>query len=558
MLIGEILQTGFGVKKEEIDRALTLQLEIGGYVGQVLINMGAINETVLIAALSQQLSFPVFDPADSGPIDEAMVVELARRIDVDWVVSKNFVPVAMENGVVTFITNDPLDNSVMDYMAWKLGGDVCLMLAAEQVLKNVYRPVSEARRGLVTFLTVHDSPEALREMAAEAPVIKFLNNLLSNAVEMRASDIHMEPADAGNHIRMRIDGVMHDVETLPEKQYLAVVSRVKLLAGLDIAEKRLPQDGKFSPRVASALIDLRVSCIPFASGEGVVMRLLYREKLSFDLGTLGLLRDMAPVLDELIHMPYGIMLVTGPTGSGKTTTLYSILKNLDHKVKKIITVEDPVEYRLEGVNQIQVKSEIGLDFAASLRSILRHDPDVIMVGEIRDPETARVAVQSALTGHLVLSTLHTNDAPGSLFRLIEMGVEDYLLNASIVGIAAQRIVRRVCDACAEAAPPPAHVVEKYGLDELYERWGRSLGVEKAYRKGKGCKKCAQTGYKGMIAVFEMFKYTDDLREIFITKQSVETFRNKLVTQHGFRTIREDGLLKVISGATTMEEVLRVS
>jgi general secretion pathway protein E len=557
MLIGEILQTGFGVKKEEIDRALKLQPEIGGYLGQILINMGAINENVLIAALSQQLSFPIFDPADSKPIDEAMIVELARRIDIDFLVLKNFVPVAVDGGVVTFVTNDPLNNSVMDYMGRQLGEGFSLMLAAEQVLKNVYRPVSEARRGLVS-LTVHDSPEALREMAAEAPVIKFLNNLLSNAVEMRASDIHMEPAEAGNHIRLRIDGVLHDVETLPEKQYLAVVSRVKLLAGLDIAEKRLPQDGKFSTRVASALIDLRVSCIPFASGEGVVMRLLYREKLSFDMGTLGLWRDMAPVLDELIHMPYGILLVTGPTGSGKTTTLYSILKSLDHKAKKIITVEDPVEYRLEGINQIQVKSEIGLNFAASLRSILRHDPDVIMVGEIRDPETAQVAVQSALTGHLVLSTLHTNDAPGSLFRLIEMGVEDYLLNAAIVGIAAQRIVRCVCDSCAQPDPPPAHVITKYGLDELFQRWGGALGMEKAYRKGKGCKKCAQTGYKGMIAIFEMFKYTDDLREIFIKGHSIETFRNKLVTQHGFRSIREDGMLKVISGVTTIEEVLRVS
>jgi general secretion pathway protein E len=571
MLIGEILTELFGIGTNEINKALELQKEIGGYIGQVLISMGAVNEIQLMEALSRQLGIGLFDKESCPGIDPNFYAKITGLIDTEYLMRQRYLPISaeFENGgegeesahlkcrSIVFITNDPLKSSVLDYVAKAVGCQAGLLLAPEQVINELSRPLQLSDKDLVS-LTIDDNPELLREMASEAPVIKFLNNVLSNAVELRASDIHMEPSESSCRIKLRIDGVLHDAETVNEKLFLALVSRVKLLAGLDIAEKRLPQDGKFSTKISATLIDVRVSSIPFAIGEGVVMRLLYRERLTFDITKLGIEKDMSPVILELINMPYGILLVTGPTGSGKTTSLYSMLSTLDKREKKIITVEDPVEYKIDGINQIQVKDEIGLSFAACLRSILRHDPDVIMVGEIRDPETAAVAVQSALTGHLVLSTLHTNDAPSSLFRLIEMGLEGYLLNASILGIIAQRIIRRNCPFCSKPFEPARALLDKYPIMALYERYKDVLGLSFDMKRGTGCRKCAGTGYRGMIAVYEAFKYSEDLKEIFLREQSIISVRRSLVENHGFRTLREDGLLKVIAGTTTVEEVLRVS
>ncbi|MBF0556908.1 MAG: Flp pilus assembly complex ATPase component TadA, partial [Nitrospirae bacterium] len=515
MLIGEVLTELFDLGAAEINKALELQKEVGGYVGQILISMGAVNEIQLMAALSKQMDIPLFDRETLPEINADFYAKITGLIDTEYLLRQMYLPISaeFEGGgpegkegqdtparcrSIVFITNDPLKSSVLDYASKVLGCRVNLMLAAGQVINELSRPLQTFDKDLVS-LTVDDNPELLREMASEAPVIKFLNNILSNAVELRASDIHMEPSEPSSRIKLRIDGVLHDSETVNEKLFLALVSRVKLLARLDIAEKRLPQDGKFSTKISATLIDVRVSSIPFAIGEGVVMRLLYRERLTFDITKLGIEKDVEPVIMELINMPYGILLVTGPTGSGKTTSLYSMLSSLDKREKKIITVEDPVEYKIDGINQIQVKDEIGLSFAACLRSILRHDPDVIMVGEIRDPETAAVAVQSALTGHLVLSTLHTNDAPSSLFRLIEMGLEDYLLNASILGIIAQRIVRKNCEFCSTPYELPKPIIEKYGFAQLYEKYAGSTGfTEKSLKgptKGTGCRRCAGTGYR---------------------------------------------------------------
>ncbi|MBF0486614.1 MAG: type II/IV secretion system protein [Nitrospirae bacterium] len=568
MFIGEVLTELFDIGDSEINKALELQKEVGGYVGQILISMGAVNEIQLMAALSKQMDIPLFDRESMPEIDADFYAKITGLIDTEYLLRQRYLPISaeFEGGVddspvkcrsIVFITNDPLKSSALDYASKVLGCRVNLMLAAEQVINELSRPLLTFDKDLVS-LTVDDNPELLREMASEAPVIKFLNNILSNAVELRASDIHMEPSESASRIKLRIDGVLHESETVNEKLFLALVSRVKLLARLDIAEKRLPQDGKFSTKISATLIDVRVSSIPFAIGEGVVMRLLYRERLTFDITKLGIEKDVEPTIMELINMPYGILLVTGPTGSGKTTSLYSMLSSLDKKEKKIITVEDPVEYKIDGINQIQVKDEIGLSFAACLRSILRHDPDVIMVGEIRDPETAAVAVQSALTGHLVLSTLHTNDAPSSLFRLIEMGLEGYLLNASILGIIAQRIIRRNCPFCSKPFEPSKALLDKYPIMQLYERYKDVLGLKLDMKRGTGCRKCAGTGYRGMIAVYEVFKYAEDLKEQFLKEQSIIAMRKSLIEHHGFRTLREDGLLKVIAGTTTVEEVLRVS
>ncbi|WP_444548909.1 GspE/PulE family protein [Candidatus Magnetomonas plexicatena] len=559
-LIGQILVDKLGIRQEEIAKALDVQKEIGGFIGQILISTGAITDYQLIESLSFQLGIEIFDRDSFGEPKDDLVQTLTGKLNVDYLIKSRFVPIELKQTLtglsVTLITNDPLNAPVIDYITMALNADVTVLLATEQTINEFSRPFRVSDKDLVS-LSIDDNPELLKEMASEAPVIKFLNNLLSSAVELRASDIHIEPSESAHRIKMRIDGVLHETQDVEDKLYLAIISRIKLLAGLDIAEKRLPQDGKFSTKIASALIDIRVSSIPFAIGEGVVMRLLYRERLTFDITKLGIEPDVAPLILEMINVPFGILLVTGPTGSGKTTSLYSMISTLDRKEKKIITVEDPVEYKLDGINQIQVKSEIALTFAAALRSILRHDPDVIMVGEIRDPETAEVAVQSALTGHLVLSTLHTNDAPSSLFRLIEMGLEDYLLNASVLGIIAQRIVRRNCPHCSVAIEAQPHIVKKYNLDELIRRFG-SLNLSLNLKKGNGCKKCSGTGYRGMLAIYEVFKYTEDLKELFIKEHSIVSLKRRLVEAHNFRTLREDGLIKVISGITTIEEVLRVS
>jgi type II secretory ATPase GspE/PulE/Tfp pilus assembly ATPase PilB-like protein len=488
-------------------------------------------------------------------------------VDLEFLGKQNVIPVKVDHTAQSLIcaTNDPLNYSVFDYLVYATGYRVCPILATKPLLKDLWKPYDDKTDvNLVSLLTDGDS-ERLKEIAFEAPVIKRLNSMVEQAVELRASDIHIEPLGERAKIRFRIDGILHDIEDFDQLFYLATVSRIKLLASLDIAEKRLPQDGKFATKVASAMLDIRVSTVPTAKGEGVVMRLLYRERLSFDIKTLGFEADHAQLLLSQISRPHGILLVTGPTGSGKTTTLYSMLTYLNKPEKKIVTVEDPVEYQLEGINQIQVKSEIGLNFSAVLRSVLRHDPDIIMVGEIRDSETAATAIQSALTGHLVIATLHTNDAPSSMFRLVEMGIEDYLINAAMIGAMAQRVVRKNCPLCSQPAEglcsQPAEgadeVVQAYGLKELLERFSELKGGGLKILRGQGCAKCGGTGYRGRLAVSEVFEYTDDLKEIFLEKRSLEVLREHLRAHPGYRTLREDGLFKAARGLTTIEEVLRV-
>lgn len=559
MLIGEALIKRYGLKPEDINKALDIQKEVGGYIGQILLQTGLINETQLVNALSEQLKLPIFNKEDRNFPIEDTIAALEKKIDINFLVKNNFIPVEIDqkSSVLSLITNDPLNNSIIDYIVKTIDYKINILLATEHTINDISKQYIVASMDDTISLHIEETPERLKEMAFEAPIIKYLNSLVSRAVELKASDIHIEPTETKYKIRFRTDGVLHDIDSIKEEFYLALVSRVKLLSALDIAEKRLPQDGKFSIRIGSTILDIRVSTVPTVGGEDVVMRLLYRERLNFDLRQLGQKEDHYTIIKKMISNPYGIILVTGPTGSGKTTTLYSILAHLNNNEKKMITIEDPVEYQFDGLNQIQVKSDIGLTFASTLRSILRHDPDIIMVGEIRDKETAVISNQSALTGHLVLSTLHTNDAPSSLFRLLDMGIEDYLINASVIGIIAQRIIRQNCLLCITDDNLTEDVKKQYKIHEIYDKFRAVAGNGMNFKRGKGCQKCGGTGYKGRTSVFEVFEYDEELKEIFLKRHSLEAITASLMSRPYYRTLREDGILKVIDGQTTIEEVSRV-
>lgn len=393
-----------------------------------------------------------------------------------------------------------------------------------------------------------EDEEYLRDLASEAPVIRLVNRLLREAVEARATDIHFEPLKEALVVRFRIDGLLREKERHPKNLHAPVISRIKLMAGLNIAEHRLPQDGRFRFRVGGKDLDIRVSTIPTVNGEGVVLRLLTRQAGLLSLEKLGFEPDILHLFEEIIELPNGIILVTGPTGSGKTTTLYAALVRLNRSEVKIVTIEDPVEYQIPGINQIQVKPEIGLTFASALRAILRHDPDIILVGEIRDLETAEIAVQAALTGHLVFSTLHTRNALSAVIRLADMGIERYLIAASVVGLVAQRLVRRVCENCAvEIDPPPSFIK---ALSEA------ALETDKiSYRKGAGCERCNGTGYLGRMAIYEVFPVDEDLRTLILRSNSERDFY-QWAREKGYRSMLQDGLLKAARGLTTLEEVFR--
>lgn len=556
MSLSKLLQERYNLKDEDLQTAVKLQQELGGQMGQILIQIGAITANQFIDTLAGYLNIPLFN--DAWEEDETVKTYLNERLSYDFLLKNKFLPLKLDHDkkILSGVTHDPFNYPVFNYVANKTDYTVKLLLATEQAIDDYTKTSLQEMSGNFVSLSIEDS-EKLKELAFEVPVIKFLNNILSQAVEARASDIHIESSEKVYRVRFRIDGILHDIDTLEEAFYLATVSRIKLLSGLDIAENRLPQDGKFTTKIASHVLDIRVSTMPTIGGGGVVLRLLYRGEISYDLEYLGLEADHEEIIQKLISRTYGILLVTGPTGSGKTTSLYSMLTQLNSSERKIITVEDPVEYQLERINQIQVKSEIGLTFSNALRSILRHDPDIIMVGEIRDRETAEISIQSALTGHLVLSTLHTNDAPSSLFRLIEMQIADYLINASVLGVMAQRVVRKNCSHCSETETGQEYLMQEYGVYKIAERFSSLMNQNPTFLRGKGCPHCANTGFRGRIAIFELFQYTDDLKEIFLRDMSLESLRKALRNDEQFRSLREDGMLKIAKGMTTIEEVLRV-
>lgn len=550
-LIGEILKDLYGIKEEEINKALQIQKEVKNYIGQILIQLGSITETQLVQALSIQLNLPIFQN------EEIEIEELINRIDpflLNFLLDHGFIPFHIDEYSIYLATSDPLKLHVTDYVYKKFSLSCKLFLAEDRKIKELKRKFGQPKE--VNTFVVETDVEKLKDMALEAPVVKYLNELIYRVVELKASDIHLEPSSPPK-VRVRIDGVLHDFDTLEEEFFLAVVSRIKLLSGLDIAEKRLPQDGKFYSKIGPIYVDLRVSTIPTIKGEDLVVRILYRGNTELTIKELGLEEDHLEIVKQMITEPYGMLLVTGPTGSGKTTTLYAIISYIKSPEKKFITIEDPVEYQINELTQIQVKPEIGLTFAHALRSILRHDPDVIMIGEIRDTETAQIAVQSALTGHLMLSTLHTNDSISTLFRLMDMGIEPYLINASLIGVIAQRIIRTNCPHCSEEVGDALTLLTKQELKEVYDKFNYLID-KVSLKKGKGCKNCFNTGFKGRTAIFEILTYDEELKEAFIKNPSLSHLKDFVKKTRKFRTLREDGFLKVLKGKTSIEEVLRVS
>jgi general secretion pathway protein E len=473
------------------------------------------------------------------------------------------VPLEAADGRVRLAMADPTDAATIEAVrAWtglepvpEVGEEADIVEAIERVYGSGSTTVQKILEdmgspGGVEVLTgpVEEDADHLRDLASEAPVIRLVNLLITRAAEAGASDIHFEPFEDRLIVRNRVDGVLHEVDAPPKRLQAAIISRVKLMARMNIAERRLPQDGRIRVRVGDRSIDIRVSTVPTVYGESLVLRLLDRSRVFLDLATLGFVGEDFARFEKLIARPYGMLLVTGPTGSGKTTTLYAVLDRLNSPDKKIVTIEDPVEYQITGINQIQVHPKIGLTFAGGLRSIVRQDPDVILVGEIRDRETGDIAIQSALTGHLVFSTIHTNDAAGAVTRLEDMGVEAFLIASAVIGIMAQRLVRKVCPDCAVPAPPDAAVLAALGAE------GTDLS---GYRVGGGCAACDRTGYRGRLGIFELLPMTDEIRTLVLAHASAGAIRAAAV-RAGMRTMRRDGLEKAARGLTTPAEVLRVT
>jgi general secretion pathway protein E len=542
MRLGEMLIARRLLEPDDLEKALDLQRESGEKIGKVLVDLGFVAMRDVLAALSEQLSVPLVTPEGPPPVlpeTEGLSPRFMRQC--------RFLPVAMQDSTLTIAMADPLDFETLSAVRGFTGLKVQPVLAPEpEILDAIDKYYGEAEKTgpemeADTEQAAEDL-EHLRDMASEAPVIRLVNAMIAQAVEKRASDIHIEPYEKEFRVRYRVDGVLYSQEPPPRELKAAIISRVKLMAKLNIAERRLPQDGRIKIKTLGREVDLRISTLPTLYGESVVMRLLDRSAGDFfDLRRLGFDPHMLSRMEHYTSLPHVILLVTGPTGSGKSTTLYSALKRINQPDKKIITIEDPVEYQMDGINQIHVNPQIGLTFAAGLRHIVRQDPDVIMVGEIRDRETADIAIRAALTGHFVYSTLHTNDAPSAITRLIDMGVENYLLSSSLVAALAQRLVRVTCSQC--KVPDGTRLTPEGETIPCY--------------RGRGCEYCSSTGYSGRVGIFELMELNDELRRLIMEKADAAEI-TAAAGRNGMRSLREDGWMKVHSGLTTAEEVLRVT
>jgi len=548
--LGELLLDEHLVTPDQLNRALEIHRATGERLGRVLLDMGVVDQEHIARVLSQQIGIEFLHLTGQSLREDVLQLlpaTLASRLQA--------VPVAKENGILTVAMVDPLDVVAIDDIRRHTGMDVKVAVITTrdfQYALNQY-PVLDVAEELVRdlprpqVLDEEISLERLRRMADEQPVVRLVNRLTEEAVRKRASDIHIEPQERHIRLRYRVDGVLLTRGTLPEYVQAQVVSRIKIMANMDIAERRLPQDGSFQTRVDGRAIDVRVSTIPSFYGEKAVLRLLDKSAPIYDLDKLGLSAQNYEVLRRIIQRPQGIFLLTGPTGSGKTTTLYAILNQLNNEKVNVLTVEDPVEYQIAGITQMQVNVRAGVTFASSLRHFLRQDPDIIMVGEVRDQETARIAIQAALTGHLVLSTLHTNDAPGAITRLLDMGIEPYLVASALEGVAAQRLVRVLCPKCREA--------DAAGAEELRARFGTAAPAG-TYYLGRGCEFCNYTGYRGRVAIFEIAEMDDELRHLVINRVPHHTLKEAAVAA-GMTTLLEDGLKKAAAGVTSLAEVWRV-
>ncbi|MDQ2703096.1 MAG: type II secretion system ATPase GspE [Pseudomonadota bacterium] len=557
-VVAALLERG-KLKDADVARVRRLQEEAGGGLLALLGRLGLVSERDHAEACATVLGLPLLSTRDAPELPPEGVV-LATKFMKQF----HVVPVADTDDSVDVLLADPQDPYILDAVRLASGREVRAAVALRSEIDDlVERWHGQGRSAMGALLDANaggegdadsDDVEHLRDLASEAPVIRLVNLVIQRAVELRASDIHVEPFENRLKVRYRIDGVLEEGEAPPQNLTAAVISRIKIMARLNIAERRLPQDGRIMLRVQGRELDLRVSTMPTAHGESVVMRLLDRETVVFDFQRLGFTDAFLPQFEQVLRQPHGILLVTGPTGSGKTTTLYTALSKLNTADVKIITVEDPVEYQLEGINQVQAKPQIGLDFANALRSIVRQDPDIIMIGEMRDLETARIAIQSALTGHLVLSTLHTNNAAGGITRLLDMGVEDYLLTSTVNGILAQRLVRKLEPTHAERYPASAEEIEKFGLRRFMPA-NQPQGEIFLYRPRPSA--LSPTGYLGRTTILEFLVMDDELRRAVMRHAGMGELES-LARSAGMRTMYEDGIAKALAGETTIEEVLRVT
>ncbi len=558
-LFGEILEAMFSIRPEDIEKASKFQQESGGKLGEILLHLGLVSEDQVTAALSHQFGMPDVHQVFKEYVREEMDFGPLLGIEPVWFITNEVIPLFAleESNVMFFVLKDPLSFFPVEVITGLYSDYSCRFLVADD---RKYREL--AAQFNTRYFKQDDTQfnkneiEKLKDLAGEAPIIKFVNAMISRAAGYRSSDIHLESHDDYLKIRYRIDGVLKDIDRVLSDTAAAVISRIKIMADLDIGEKRLPQDGRIQTKVAGKLFDVRVSTLPTIYGENIVMRLLEKENIHYDIDTLGFIPVDKEKIARLIAHNFGLILVTGPTGSGKSTTLYSILDGLNREETKIITVEDPVEYQLDGISQIQVQEQIGLSFVNILRNILRQDPDIIMIGEIRDKETAEIAIRASLTGHLVLATLHTNDAISAITRLVDMGIDDFLVNSSLLGVVAQRLLRKNCPHCIQPSQVNDAVIKDLGLPQIMAKY---QVTEHTFKRGTGCDFCAGTGYLGRTGAFEILEFTDQFKSALLTHKEYESLK-KIVSEGegGFKTLREDAVLKWARGETTADEVFRVT
>lgn len=560
--IGDILVEQGKLSAEQLQQAIRVQRDTNRVLGDVLVDMGYVRQDDIVKALAAQLDIPYFELGEDfelEPEEVALVPESVARRFALIPISKN-----SEEGTLTVVMSDPLDIEAVDAVRSLTNLDVRKAVGSQDrimsIIDKYYREDAYLERNMQDIVDLEEeesgditgentSSQQLRLLANDAPVVRFVNLLLMQAVRDGASDIHFEPGEQNVSVRLRVDGVLHDVTPPPKSLYPAIVTRIKILSDMDISERRLPRDGRFKFRMSGRVIDMRVSSLPEVHGEKIVMRILDQNSLVSELSDIGFDEATAETFRKVLHMPNGIILLTGPTGSGKTTTLYSALNILKSRERNIQTVEDPVEYEVPGINQMQVRSNVGLDFAMALRSILRQDPDVILIGEIRDLETAQIAARAAMTGHMVLSSLHTNDAPAAFSRLRDVGVESYLVGASVRAVISQRLVRRICDNCKEVIADPREIIDKI------KPYCPDAGSWTFYR-GAGCDKCKDRGYKGRTAIIEFLEMTEDISELVQNERTDREIREKALEQ-GMVTLQQSGFQRIKEGITTLDEVLSV-
>ena len=558
--LGAILLARGKISEDELDRVLRLQAASTrpDKLGSLLTTLGVVSARDIAQALAVQADLPY---VETSAFPEMPILE--ERISARFLRDSRALPIEEDEDTLTLAVADPSNDFVRHSFELVTNRKVHRVVAVGTDIDTAIERLYGGGRTSVGSLSdgdlearidadaLGDDIQQLKDLASEAPVIRLVSLIITNALETRASDIHIEPFESRLIVRYRIDGVLHEIESPPKRQAAAVISRIKIMANLDIAERRLPQDGRIRLRIQGKDIDLRVSTVQTMHGESVVMRILDKGGVQLNFEKLGFAPDILAKFKEALAQQNGILLVTGPTGSGKTTTLYTALDELNQPDVKILTVEDPVEYQMAGINQIQVKPQIELTFASALRSIVRQDPDIIMIGEIRDLETAEIAVQAALTGHLVLSTLHTNDAPATINRLMDMGVDDYLLTSTLVGVLAQRLVRTLCVHCREAHPMDAAVAKEMGFGRV------TADPKPVVYKAMGCKECSNTGFTGRMCIAEMMPLTEPIRRLIMQKANAGDLRRAALGE-GMLPMYDDGLRKVIAGTTTIEEVLRAT